>query len=218
MNASSLASAFRYGVVVLSLAMASGCGGLLGPATPAPTLYALDMNLDGARTAANKAPTPADSMPTLVISPTRASPGFDSSQMIYIREPYQLAHFAHSEWLDAPARMLGSIIVASIASTGTFRAVGPAAAGFSGSMRLDTEVLRLQQEFGDGPSRVRFTLRAYLLDSATRRVLAFSEFDESVVSNSEDPYGGVVAANKAVRAVMQRLAGFCTETVRSTRN
>jgi cholesterol transport system auxiliary component len=78
-------------------------------------------------------------------------------------------------------------------------------------MRLDTEVLRLQHEFLSKPSRVRFTLRAYLVDNVTRRVLASREFDETVPAATEDPYGGVVAANRAVRTVLERLASFCTE-------
>jgi cholesterol transport system auxiliary component len=58
---------------------------------------------------------------------------------------------------------------------------------------------------------VRFTLRAYLVDNSTRRVLAWREFDEGVAAASENPYGGVVAANRAVQSVLQQLAGFCAE-------
>jgi cholesterol transport system auxiliary component len=50
-----------------------------------------------------------------------------------------------------------------------------------------------------------------MVDSKTRRVLAQREFDESVAAASEDPYGGVMAANRAVQVVLERLAGFCTE-------
>jgi len=73
----------------------------------------------------------------------------------------------------------------------------------------------LQQEFNGGPSRVRFTMRAYVLDGANRRVLAWREFDATVASASDDPYGGVVAANRAVQDVMAELASFCAQTARS---
>jgi cholesterol transport system auxiliary component len=56
---------------------------------------------------------------------------------------------------------------------------------------------------------VRFTLRAYVVDNTTRRVLAWRVFDESVTAASDDPYGGVVAANRAVQSVLGQLAGFC---------
>ena len=71
--------------------------------------------------------------------------------------------------------------------------------------------MRLQHEFLMLPSRVHFTLRAHLLDTATRQVVAWREFDAIVPSSSEDPYGGVLAANSAVRIVIEELAAFCTQ-------
>jgi cholesterol transport system auxiliary component len=53
----------------------------------------------------------------------------------------------------------------------------------SADLRLDTEILRLQQDFASQPSRVRFTLRAYLVDQTTRRVLAWRVFDEAVAAD-----------------------------------
>ena len=79
----------------------------------------------------------------------------------------------------------------------------------AGDLRLDTELLRLQQDFATQPSHVHFTLRAHLVDNATRRVLAWRVFDASVAAATDDPYGGVVAANRAVQTVLEQLAGFC---------
>jgi cholesterol transport system auxiliary component len=209
---------------LLGLLLASGCGTLLPKAAAPPSLYALDSapapgpDAAGAM-AANTTPAnatrPSGTAPTLVVNPTRATPGFDSPHIVYVRTAHQREHFAHSDWVDTPARMLAPLIVAAVERTGTFSAVGPLASGLDAKLRLDTEVLRLQHEFGAGPSRVRFTMRAYLLDGSTRRVLAWREFDETVASASEDPYGGVVAANRAVQRVMERLAEFCTEAARS---
>jgi cholesterol transport system auxiliary component len=78
-------------------------------------------------------------------------------------------------------------------------------------MRLDTEIMRLQHEFLAAPSRVRFALRAYLVDTATRRVLASREFEALAAAPGEDPHGGVVAATQAVRKVLGELAAFCAE-------
>jgi ABC-type uncharacterized transport system auxiliary subunit len=55
-------------------------------------------------------------------------------------------------------------IVSALESSGTFRAVILAPTAAAGDLRLDTEILRLQQDFASQPSRVRFTLRAYLVD------------------------------------------------------
>jgi cholesterol transport system auxiliary component len=127
-----------------------------------------------------------------------------------VRVAHQLEHFAHSDWADTPARMLAPLIASAVQKGGGFRAVVPATSGMAAELRLDTEVLRLQQEFGGGPSRVRFTLRATLSDNKARQVISWREFDETIVSASEDAYGGVVAANRAVQLVMEQLARFCT--------
>lgn len=106
-----------------------------------------------------------------------AGAGFDSARIILVREPHKLEYFAHSEWVDPPARMLGALLVEALAHTGAFRAVVLTPGAAAGDLRLDTEIIRLQHEFQTRPSRVRFTLRAYLVDDKTRRVLAWREFD-----------------------------------------
>ena len=78
-----------------------------------------------------------------------------------------------------------------------------------------SEIVRLQHDLdsvASAPSRVRFTLRAYLTDNTTRQVLATREFDESAATTSETPYGAVRAANQAVGATLAQLAAFCAET------
>jgi cholesterol transport system auxiliary component len=197
----------------------SACSVLSPSATPQPAFYALN-GVPGAAGAANGSGVAANAssaslrisgQPTLIINPPRAAAGFDSQRIIYLREAHKLEYFANSEWVDPPARMLGTLLVASLQDTGAFRAVVLAPGTAVGEMRLETDIIRLQQEFQTSPSRVRFTLRATLLDDKTRRVLAWREFDASVTSPTDDPYGGVVAANGAVQWVLKDLAEFCAE-------
>ncbi|MGN5028237.1 hypothetical protein ACTFBV_05610 [Aeromonas rivipollensis] len=49
------------------------------------------------------------------------------------------------------------------------------------------------------------------MDSDSRQVLAWREFDETVAASKANPYGGVMAANSAVQQVVQRLASFCAD-------
>ena len=151
---------------------------------------------------------------TLIVNPPRAAAGFDSQRIIYLREAYKLEYFANSEWVDPPARMLGTLLVSALQATGGFRAVVLAPGTAVGEIRLETEIIRLQQDFQTRPSRAQFTLRATLLDDKTRRVMAWREFDASVPAPTDDPYGGVLAANLAVQAVLEELVGFCEEKVR----
>ena len=60
---------------------------------------------------------------------------------------------------------------------------------------------------------MRFTLRTYIVDTATRHVLASRDLDAIVAADSDDPYAGVVAANRAVQAVLQQLAVFCKAVI-----
>jgi cholesterol transport system auxiliary component len=107
--------------------------------------------------------------------------------------------------------MLAPLIVVAVENSGAFRAVVLTPSAAAGDLRLDTEIIRLQHEFRTQPSRMRSTLRAYIVDNTTRRVLAWREFDETVAAASEDPYGGVVAANRAVQTVLEHLASFCAK-------
>jgi cholesterol transport system auxiliary component len=183
---------------------------------PHPKYYSLNYTPDspGAVRQNNPAPTHAK---TLVISPPHAAAGFDSQRMVYLRHADQPEYFAYNEWIDTPARMLAPLIVSSIADSSRFRAVVLTPSPASGELRLDTEILRLQQEFFSTPGRVRFTLRAYLVESATRKVIASREFEAVVPSASEDPHGGVMAANSAVQSVLGDLSTFCAETARNRR-
>lgn len=209
------ASPIRLGTaalfLVLVLLLTTGCGTLRPTLAANPTYYSLDTprSQPGAvlRTAAQ-----STTDPTLIINPSHAASGFDSQRIIYVRSPHRLEYFAHSEWIDTPARMLVPLIITAVERTGAFVAVVPTPSAATGELRLDTEIVRLQHEFDRQPSRVRFTLRTYIVDNTSRRVIAWREFDESVEAASDTPAGGIVAANQAVQAVLERLASFCNET------
>jgi cholesterol transport system auxiliary component len=200
-------------VAATTVALATACGGLLPKPAAAPTLYALEA--PAARPAAPGASAALRMPLTIIVSPPRAAAGYDSARIVYQRAPHRLEHFAHNDWVDTPARMLAPLIVAALDASGAFRAVVSAPGPVAGELRLDTEILRLQQDFGAVPSQARLTLRATLVDSATRRVLAWREFDTAATSPSENPAGGVQAANRAVQAALGSMAGFCAETARS---
>jgi len=188
----------------------SGCGELLPKPvkTPPPVLY----SLDNIQTFQHQVIQPARAAaPVLVVSTPRADAGFESARIIYLRQAHKLEYFAQSQWVDTPAAMLSPLIVAALERNGTFKAVVQAPTSTAGQFRLDVDVIRLQHEFLVQPSRVRFTLRAHLLDTATRKVVAWREFDAVIPSASEDTYGGVMAANQAVRNVLEELAVFCSQ-------
>jgi cholesterol transport system auxiliary component len=187
------------------IGLLAGCAPLLPKPLQAPAQFALD----DATPAVMPAKAPAANAPTLLVAAPRSAAGFDTRNIVYLRQAHEIEAFAYSQWVDAPAQMLAPLIVKAIERTGAFSAVLRAPAAAAAELRLDTELIRLQQEFTVRPSRVRLTLRAALVDTASRRVVAWREFDASVESASEDPYGGVLAANEAARQVLAELAAFC---------
>ena len=193
--------------LLAALTLLGGCGSSLLPKPPAPpSRFTLDA---AAPLPAAAQREPAAGSPVLVVAVPRAAPGFDSPRLVYLRQPQQLEAFALHEWVDTPARMLAPLLVRSLQASGAFSAVLLAPTTGSGSWRLETELIRLQQDFTAQPSQVRLTLRAVLLDSSTRQVIAWREFDETVPAATDDAAGGAAAAHHATQRVLAALAAFC---------
>jgi cholesterol transport system auxiliary component len=207
---------------LLSVSVLNGCGSLLPKAPDQPTLYILDGVLTNARPGA---PTSAQInartknidvkqvLPTLTISTPIAAAGFGGVHIVYQRKAHELERFALNQWADTPAQMLAPLIVRAVENGGAFRGVVRGSTAAVSDFRLDTEIVRLQQNFISTPSETQLTLRAVLVNTATRRVVAAREFDASVAAASEDPRGGVEAANAAVLQVLTDLAKFCADSV-----
>jgi cholesterol transport system auxiliary component len=175
----------------------------LGPATP-PTRYELQAEFEGRPVVG---PGPA-----LVVAIPTAAPGFDGARIVYVRRPHELEFFSRSEWVDAPARMLAPLLVRALERSGRFQAVTEARSAAAAGLRLESAIVRLQHEFTVRPSRVRLTVRVQLSDVLSRRVLGAREFEAVEEALSDDPYGGVVAANRAVRRVLDDIVAYCVES------
>lgn len=194
--------------VFAGVAMASlcACGSLRLPTTASTAFYVLDGAPLPAAAVAEEAAARPTARPTLLVNPPHAVAGFDSPRIVYLRETHRLEYFANSQWVDPPARMLGPLLVAAIEKTGAFAAVVLVPGAADGALRLDSEIIRLQHDFQTSPSRVRFGLRVTLVDDKTRQVLSLQEFEAVEPASSEDAYGGVLAANRAVQQVVQQVA------------
>lgn len=194
------ASAKSILAVACALAIA-GCTGLRTTETESIHTYLLEAKFDQAEQ--------AKSVPlTLLVSPPRAAPGYDTARMAFVRKPILLEYFAKNRWAEAPAKMLGPLLVSALEQRTNFRAVVPAGGMVKGDMRLDTELILLQQEFTTLPSRIHLRLRAQLIEQASHRVVATRVFEIFEVAPSDDPYGGVAAANRALARLFTQLADF----------
>ncbi|MDO9372078.1 MAG: ABC-type transport auxiliary lipoprotein family protein [Gammaproteobacteria bacterium] len=186
-----------------------GCAGLpSAPQVQSSNIYVLD-----ARPAIKAAQAKRDLV--LAVSLPRARPGFDTPQMAYVRQPHTLDYFAANQWADTPARMLWPLLAQALEQAGSFRAVVQTPGVVPVDVRLDPELIRLQHDFSTQPSRIQLTLRAQLIDVRSKRVLAVKLFDEAENAASDDAYGGVTAANRALQRVLAQLADFCIDAAAS---
>ena len=190
-------------VPLLLATLMAGCTALQPPRADSPTLYLLNAQPAGV------AARPQREL-ALSIGTPRARPGFATPQMAYVRRPPRLDYYAKNRWVDTPARMLSPLLLQALAQAGGFRAVVPEASAVGTDLRLDTELIRLQQDFVAQPSRVQLALRAQLIDLKARKVIATKEFDAEETAPSEDAYGGAVAANRALARVLDEVVDFCS--------
>lgn len=174
----------------------SGCGALRPADVPPPALYRLEAKAPAAVPGQRR---------TLLVSMPQAMPGFDSARMAYQREPQRVEYYADSQWVDTPARMLAPLVTQAAQANFDVSPSGNA------ELRLDTQVVQLQQDFRRPPSQLRLTLRVSLVDQKTQRLLSTQLLESSVSASSEDARGGVEAANKAVQAVLDDLSRFLAQ-------
>jgi len=203
-----LARLFAAGPLLLLAA----CSGALLPRPAQPPARFL---LDGGALVA-PAHQAAVNAPVLTVDVPRAAPGYDSRRMLYLRRPQQLEAFAFHEWVATPAQMLTPMLVGALRNGGAFRVVVSSPTAAAGIWRLETDLLRLHQDFTRQPSRVRLTAHAVLLDGVTRQALAWREFDIGVDAAGDDPASGAVAAQAAAQQLAVAVAVFCAEQVRGT--
>lgn len=144
----------------------------------------------------------------LLVSSPVAAPSYQSKDMQYVQQPYQLSQFARHAWASPPAEMLAPLLVQTLQNTGRFYAVvSPPYVG-STDFRLDTKLLALYQEFQGKRSQVVLEIQVDLMDVAQSRLLKSQQFCVRVDTPENTPYGGVIATNQAVREILSRIAIF----------
>ena len=186
-----------------------GCS--LGPAEKStPRTYLLDPEISFKSTPANPGGT---SLATLLVSPTRAQPGYDTPRMAYLLRPHEVSYYAFNQWADAPGRMLMRLLAQTMESTHLWRAVVQMPSPVRSDYRLDCDNLVLEQQFLSKPSRVRLALRAQLIDVKRQNIMGTRDFEVFEDAPSDDAYGGVIAANRAAAKLLEQLAAWVSKVM-----
>ncbi len=158
-----------------------------------------------------------DTREILLVSLPQAEPGFDTAQMVYLRRPYEVSYYSVNQWADTPARMLAPLLVRALERSRNWRAVVPMPSSIRGDYRLDVQGLMLQQEFLQQPSRLRLALRMQMIELREQKVIGVRRFEVLEDAHSEDAYGGVLAANRAVAKLLDSVTNWLAACMKGNR-
>ncbi|MEQ1680331.1 MAG: hypothetical protein E8D52_05725 [Nitrospira sp.] len=186
---------------------ATGC---LSLRTDSPEIHTYQLSLDGWNREARHDGI-AESV--LLVSPPQAEPGFETQRMVYMKRPYQLEAFAVNQWADSPVQMLSPLMIQGLNHSGVWRAVIPLPSSIRGDYRLDSSGFVVQQEFLQQPSRVRVTIRAQFVDLKESMIVGARAFEVVENAPSENAYGGVLAANRAVAGLLDQIVAWLRQCV-----
>ncbi len=201
---------YRLAHVVCGL-VALTAAGCLSPRTDASNIHTYQLSLDGWPSEVR--PGKLDG-PVLLVSPPQAEPGFETQRMVYVKRPYELEYYAVNQWADTPARMFAPLMVQALnQQNDVWRAVIPLPSSIRGEYRLDTHGFLLQQEFLQHPSRVRGMVRTQLIDLQGSTILSTRTFEVVENATSENPYGGVQAANRAIAGLLDQIGSWLRQCV-----
>lgn len=139
---------------------------------------------------------------TLVVERPAMLPGYDTAGMAYMTLPHRIDYFAKNRWVASPGAMLYPILVESLSR----RFASVKGGGAQGDMHLYTEVVMLRQEFSGKSSRIHLVMRARLDAKGKSRTRMFEAFEDCPENN---PYGGVIAANRAAEKLIREISDFC---------
>lgn len=139
---------------------------------------------------------------SLVVERPSMLPGYDTAAMAYMTIPHRIDYFAKNRWVDTPGAMLYPILVESLSR----RFAKVSRAPSKGDMHLHTEIVMLRQEFSGNSSRIHLVLRETASIRGKSEAKIFESFEDCT---ENDPYGGVIAANRAVARLMREISDYC---------
>lgn len=185
----------------------SACSPVKLPQTTEYRLFAFGSDVSKAARAAS----------SILVSQPDAVAGYQTSQMLYVNKPYTLSAFAHNAWVSPPADMLFPLIVQSLQKSGQFYAVASTPYAPAADYRLDTQLLRLEQNFLQKPSVVELSVKVVLTRTSDNKVLASRILSIHEPAHAATPFGGAEAANRATTALTTQITRFVLDHTHNSR-
>lgn len=134
---------------------------------------------------------------TIQVTVPEAVAGYQTEEMLYMKKPFKLEPFVKNAWTSPPADMLFPLLVQSLQSSGYFYAVTSSPYSEEADYRLDTQVLKLEQNFIKKPSILEFSAKIVLTHISDNQIIGSRIISLQIPCSQDTPYGGVIAANQA---------------------
>jgi cholesterol transport system auxiliary component len=196
----------RHRCVTLVVGLLLSACGSIGPERGVDVhTYLLDPNLT---------PATGDRVRGVMVqvAAPRVRAGYDSADMVYTRQPYELEYYARHEWASPPAAMLQPLLLRALEGAG-LTALVISAGGEASRWRLDTELLELAHAHDGTASAGRVALWAQLTRMDRSGTVVTRRFEANRGAAALEPYAGVAAMNDALGDVLDNLASFVATTL-----
>ncbi len=187
---------------ILSMLLLSSCS-LFSPVQTDEHLYVLNTlpQINANKTHRNK---------VIMVAPVETSSLYNTTEMAYTTQAYQIAYFAKNKWAETPAKMLQSLIFQTLEKSHSFKSVVTPIFKGRYDYVLNTQLIELKQDFLKNPSVSKLRLQAQLTDATSGRILRSKAFSIFVPTLQNSPYGGVIAANIAAKQALVQISDFCS--------
>ncbi|MCW5800063.1 MAG: membrane integrity-associated transporter subunit PqiC [Nitrospira sp.] len=199
--------------LVMAACAATACVLPRSEDNPIRTFVLMNAEIDGA---SGSRVAQAGGQGVLVVAVPQAAPGFEQPRIAYLRRPSEVSYYANHVWADSPSRMVMPLLIQSLETAGLWRAVVSMPTGIRGDYQLDLSGLLVQQEFLQQPSRSRVQWRAHLVDVKAQRVMGARNFDALEPAPTEDAYGGVLAADRAIATLLATMNEWISSCLRGS--
>lgn len=180
----------------------AGCADVVGP-PPAPRLYTLHPALPAAQ--------PGGTLSwALSIAEPNAMAGLNRPRIAITRPPAGLDFFADVAWSDRLPVLVQNALVEAFESGGRLAAVSRDGEGARSDIILDSDLRDFSVRYDQGEAAplavVRLSLR--LVETGSRKVLAYKEFSAEVRSSANSVEAAVSALTEALSRVLSALVPF----------
>lgn len=157
---------------------------------------------------------PADRLSDVMVqvAAPRVRAGYDTADMVYTRQAYELEYYARHEWASPPAAMLEPLLLRALEGVG-LTALVTSAGGEASRWRLDTELLELAHAHAGTASTGRVALWVQLTRMDRSGTAVTRRFAANRAASAVEPYAGVAAMNDALGEVLGELANFVRATL-----